>query len=540
MASIYISDEEITKNAQENQVTLQEGRLTEQEKQEIEEESSQPEAENVDQPATGPIFTTIPADYESAETVLASDDPNLYGDDEPVIINDVVGWTPAEISGSFDFKPPEDTVEEKEEETYYEPLKIDQKTLDAGIKAAKIATKDANDDVQEVPSGSLSGPRVDVMLKNVSCRPGKAPWHCAAVATWWKEAGLPNPPASSASNATGWMKWAKDTHRFTTTPVVGAIAIYGTTDANGNLVAHDLGVVTQILDGADVNNVLCAQVIDYTVDQVKSNTTAIIGFILPAPDAPKKLEHHKNPTTKKASIRSGSGTKSTKKSGNSASKKVSGHEGGGGNKKGGSCTTFKALTPAEEKSGILILDGTLVFLQSAGPWQTITYGPNKTYTDVRDSGCGLCSIGSVIRNLTGNTKIDPGQMAKDFAKYHVRGVGSAHSLIPDAAAAYGLKCQVIHYEKSYGKTGITSDQAAEFFTKLKGYIVAVGKGKAPFSGGGHFIFVRKYDPKDDVFYVGNSWYIGQCASSNQVPYTWDQLRKKGMTAAWGVWRAAKK
>ena len=451
MASLVIEEDDIIENAQANQIIVHKADLTPQEEKDLLEEAKQGESDG-----------QAPPDYEEEP-----DEP-----EEPV----------------FEFLETEYSQEEKD--SFSNSVKVNSKTLETGIKVATLANKNLNDLVKEEPSGSFSGPVVDLMLKAVNCRPGKAPWHAAAVAYWFKESGAPIPP-SGASTAAGWLKWAKETHRFMSNPIVGSAAIYGTTE-QGTVTAHHLGCVVQVLDGDRANNVLAVEVVGTELQLVQSNVSTILGFVLPSADPPPRPALPKDPSTGKVTY-----------------------------------GPIPGLTKTEQDTGIHYFDGQLVFRQNnAPPWSKTIYGPDPSYTDVHDSGCGLCSLGSAMRNLTGNAAINPKLLAEKHGRYHVKNSGSSWALMTDVPPLYGCKGEVIGKDKQ---------KAIDCLTR-GGYVTSVGSGKPPYSGGGHFILIRKYDKAKDVFYVGNSWYKGLCAASNTTPYTWDQLKKCGMKNSWAITR----
>lgn len=452
MPGVVIEDDEIIENAQSNKVIIQKAELTPEEEKALDDEGSQAESDG----GTDDVGDEVEEDDPAVDffEFLESDFPN------------------------------------ESKEGFSNTNTVSDAVIDTGIKVATIANKDVNDLVRETPSGSLSGPRVDTMLATVKCRPGKAPWHAAAVTTWFTEAGVPV-PTEGASTAAGWLKWAKDTNRFIANPIVGAAAIYGTTEKEV-VTAHHLGCVVQILDGDNAHNVICAEVVDTQLQLVQSNVSAILGFVLPAADPPARP---KLPVSAAGAPSYG---------------------------------PIKGLTPQEQSSGIHFFDGQLVFRQNKAPnWSKIIYGPDPSYTDVQDGGCGICALASVVRNLTGNASINPGEFAKTHGKYHVKNVGSSWSLMTEVPSLYKCKGTAI---------GKVKQKAID--TLLKGgYVTSVGSGKTPYSGGGHFIFLRRYDKAADVFYVGNSWYQGKSAASNTTPFTWEQLIAAGMKNSWSITKA---
>jgi hypothetical protein len=451
MASLVIEEDDIIENAQANQIIVHKADLTAQEEKDLAEEAQQGEPDGA-----------TPLGYEIDE-----DEP-----EEKV----------------FEFLETEYSQSEKE--SFSNSVKINSKTLETGIKVATLANKNLNDLVKEEPSGSFSGPVVDLMLKAAGCRPGKAPWHAAAVTYWFKESGAPI-PSTGASTAAGWLKWAKDTHRFMSNPIVGAAAIYGTTEQS-TVTAHHLGCVVQILDGEQSNNVLCVEVVGTELQLVQSNVSTILGFVLPSADPPPRPVLPKNPSTGKVTY-----------------------------------GPIPGISKQEQDTGIHYFDGQLVFRQNRpSPWSDVIYGPDPSYSDIHESGCGLCSLAAAMRNLTGNTTINPKLLAQKHGKYHVKNVGSSWALMTEVPPLYGCNGEAIGKDKQKAIACLTKG----------GYLTSVGSGKPPYSGLGHFIMIRKYDKAKDVFYVGNSWYRGISAASNTTPYTWDQLIKCGMKNSWAITR----
>jgi hypothetical protein len=83
----------------------------------------------------------------------------------------------------------------------------------------------------EIPPGSNRSGRIDEYLRAVGSPVGQ-PWCAAAVAAWWREAGAETPPSLAAA-CDAWVRWARDTHRWSDRPAVGAAVLYGTpADAN--------------------------------------------------------------------------------------------------------------------------------------------------------------------------------------------------------------------------------------------------------------------------------------------------------------------
>jgi hypothetical protein len=117
-------------------------------------------------------------------------------------------------------------------------INLDSKSVSKGINAVKAAIKDIGQ--TETPLNSNYGGRVTEMLHNAGIyRP--AFWCASALTTWWKAAGLSVPP--SPASCQNWVNWAKQNNRWSSTPVVGAAAVY--LDSSKKI-AHHIGIVAEI------------------------------------------------------------------------------------------------------------------------------------------------------------------------------------------------------------------------------------------------------------------------------------------------------
>ncbi len=138
--------------------------------------------------------------------------------------------------------PVDEEFVEVEEETETEPNK--EELLNIGLKIVKFAKKDIGTTENPLPPNKPenSGARVLEMLRNTGIN-GPAYWCAAAVTTWYKAAGARYPKPGSAS-CDVWMSWAKKNNLFSTTPVVGAAILYGSSSD-----AHHIGIVEKIENG---------------------------------------------------------------------------------------------------------------------------------------------------------------------------------------------------------------------------------------------------------------------------------------------------
>jgi hypothetical protein len=124
--------------------------------------------------------------------------------------------------------------------------------------------------------------------------------------------------------------------------------------------------------------------------------------------------------------------------------------------------------------------------------------------------------------LTGNDSINPGYLAQIGGNFHSINVGSAHTAFYDPGnpqKTLTFKCGCTSFTISTG-----DETKATKHMNNGGFIIAVGKGAAPFSTGGHFIYFRAVvvnTGKANTWYVGNSY--GPLPTST-MKYTWAELK----------------
>ena len=129
--------------------------------------------------------------------------------------------------------------------------------------------------------------------------------------------------------------------------------------------------------------------------------------------------------------------------------------------------------------GMVFTDGgmeVMYYNQMDERWADVMYGTSST---IGQGGCGPTSMAIVVSTLTGDAH-DPVELAQwSVANGHrCEGNGSYHSLIPAAAAAYGLSCG-----KNLDAQGIVDALSS-------GKLVVVIMSKGHFTRGGHFIVLR--------------------------------------------------
>lgn len=148
--------------------------------------------------------------------------------------------------------------------------------------------------------------------------------------------------------------------------------------------------------------------------------------------------------------------------------------------------TETEVTEAKTEIGEFVFDmesvqGPLKYYnQTDKRWDKLLYGPKDP---IGSHGCGPTVMATIISSLT-EQKFDPKTMS-DWAYtqgYCAVGNGSLHSLIPEAAKAFGLKVTPL------GKT----DEKTLVDTLKSGKIVVMLSGHGVFSDSdGHFIILRQ-------------------------------------------------
>jgi hypothetical protein len=163
-------------------------------------------------------------------------------------------------------------------------------------------------------------------------------------------------------------------------------------------------------------------------------------------------------------------------------------------------------------------------------------------TDVQEGGCGLCALGAVMRNLTGNESIDPGKLATKYGHFHnSHGTkGDAFSNSSGIPKDYGCSVANIDIQLIDPKTKKVKQTPAQVKAKFDAaldsgaqIVICGGKFVGPFWGGGHYVYIGKHNKQLDHYHIGNSWLIAGGMKDFDHPYNWDNLII-GMTAAWAI------
>lgn len=172
-----------------------------------------------------------------------------------------------------------------------------------------------------------------------------------------------------------------------------------------------------------------------------------------------------------------------------------------------SVAAFLSTLPLAQEGNWMTGDGgldTYFYLQIDERWAEKYYGGTDT---IAKYACGPTCMSIVISSLT-DIRIDPVQMST-WAKnngYWFDKSGSLHSLIPDAAKAFGLEAEGV-------------ENTAQASAKLKkaledGKFVVALMGKGQFTQSGHFIVLRGLTEDGKVL-------VADPASQDRTDKTWE-------------------
>lgn len=155
--------------------------------------------------------------------------------------------------------------------------------------------------------------------------------------------------------------------------------------------------------------------------------------------------------------------------------------------------------------GIAVLDSRpvdVVYYNQADPqYANAPYGTDT----IGPYGCGPVAMAIVVSTLARQT-VDPIQMAEwAYANgYWYKGRGSLHTLIPDAAKAWGLSVS--------GCTADEGDRLRAALSQQKLVVAIMGEGH--FTDSGHFIVLRGLDENGKVL-------VADPASRERSTQVWD-------------------
>lgn len=144
------------------------------------------------------------------------------------------------------------------------------------------------------------------------------------------------------------------------------------------------------------------------------------------------------------------------------------------------------------------------YIQTDKRWASLYYGGTDT---IEKYACGPTSMSIVISTLTDIT-IDPVQMSAwaEQNGYWYAESGSAHTLIPDAAKAFGLQSEGVE----------NTPEAGEKIRKAlkEGKLIVALMGEGQFTKSGHFIVLRGITEDGEII-------VADPASEERTNKTWE-------------------
>ena len=453
--------------------------------------------------------------------------------------------------------------------------------IEKGIEAAVIAQKDYNDGLKSAEPNSTDSvviksiPRITAMLNNVmesaidlsgtsetNTNYGYLfPWHAACIATWYKEAGIPIPPVPKASSANGWISFYAGADQFSKSPTIGSVVVYGTTEQT--IEANHLGLVVKIDGGVISALEVVKNSTTRTLELVTINTAQVDRYILPAafPETKKNTPaevtaaakatgefYYPDPNDVTRTKQHLVYNQNSVAAGAAAPWALHCY---GPLKQGVKVIPWDDGAEGATQNDPLMMAARKAFnlTRVSVPANTgIVINKPGFYTDLQNSGCGLHAAAAVFRMLTGNKKYTPGYLAEIGGEFHQRDIGTYHSFINNNNAtslvaqcgckfvksidpATGEAFAVEHMQKggfiiaAGGGPGLTDAQKAENKAAKEAGIKPLPwlpNGLAPFSGSGHFIYLRAVVVKPGK---ANTWYVGNSFTpeNSTTSYTWAKL-----------------
>ena len=396
--------------------------------------------------------------------------------------------------------------------------------------------------------GTTQGIDLKLRLSNNQLNPNYGyffPWHAACVATWWKEAGIPIPP-TGAMSAPGWVKFFAGKKQEGLTPIIGCVVIHGTVEKKRE--PTNIGLVVKITSTGQVIavEVVTTKITGTNISQAQSviiNPSSVLTYIYPKPIEDSQLKS--TAANQETEIEKQTGEIYFPDPNNKTKEHLVYIQRGDKKTTGGFTAPWalhcygplkpeaiaipwdngakgKPIDSTEMKNACKAFNLTRQTVPNTGIAINDGKGEGGHYSDLGNSGCGLHAAAAVFRMLTGTKSINPGYLATIGGNFHSINVGSAHAAFYDAASPRNtltFACGCTSF------TINTNDEPkATKHMNNGGFIIAVGKGDAPFSTGGHFIYFRAVvvnTGKENTWYVGNSY--GPLPTST-IKYTWAALK----------------
>jgi hypothetical protein len=161
---------------------------------------------------------------------------------------------------------------------WLDPELVDHKVL----AALQLAHESIG--VCEEPLNSNRGPEIDVWNLRAGVPVGSF-WCASAAGAWWRDAGLDVPKGYASCD--NWMTWAKVTGRWSATPGLGAMVLYGVPgDAKHiGLVIRVTPICLSIEGNTTIESGFSSNGIAVAL-KIVAPPDPILGYVLPYPGGP--------------------------------------------------------------------------------------------------------------------------------------------------------------------------------------------------------------------------------------------------------------
>lgn len=135
------------------------------------------------------------------------------------------------------------------------------------------------------------------------------------------------------------------------------------------------------------------------------------------------------------------------------------------------------------------------YLQTDPRWKALPYRVKGESSTIGSAGCGPTAAAMLITTITGKTftPVDACQWSVDHG-YKALNQGTCYSYFKPQFAAFGIDCDMLNKENTYGKPGHSNHTEALDLLQ-KGYYLIALMNKGLWTHSGHFVVVWWEDDK---------------------------------------------
>lgn len=135
------------------------------------------------------------------------------------------------------------------------------------------------------------------------------------------------------------------------------------------------------------------------------------------------------------------------------------------------------------------------YLQKDARWKDKPYRVKGEKSTVGSAGCGPSCAAMCIETLTGKTFTPLDACNWSFGHgYKALNQGTYYSYFTPQMKAFGIDCQMLNYENSYGKPNHANHKKVKELVNQGYYAIAL-MNKGLWTSGGHFILIWDWDDK---------------------------------------------